>query len=227
MTRGVIFDLDDTLYPRRRFLQSGFAAVARHLAVDEGLPLDRVYTALWRAHQQRPGLEFQALCAEFGLPDAVIPSLVQIVRGHTPSLWLGYGAADTLTRLRAHGWRLGIVTNGAPRVQARKVRALGLAALVDHIVYAETVAPGGKPGSATFVEALWCLEVAASNAVCVGDDLVCDIHGARRAGLHTIRLAKPGQPDDLDDDADFVVDALAEVPAAALALVEGAMADVA
>ncbi len=227
MTRAVIFDLDDTLYPRRRFLQSGFAAVSRYLAQDRGLSADRVYASLWRAHQQRPGLEFQALCLEFGLSDDVIPSLVQIVRGHTPALWLAYGAVDTLTRLRAHGWRLAIVTNGAPRVQARKVRALGVAPLVDHIVYAETVAPGGKPGSATFVEALWCLEVAASRAVCVGDDLVCDIHGARRAGLHTIRLAGRGQPDDLEEDADFVVDALAEVPAAAEALVEGVMAHVA
>ncbi len=227
MTRAVIFDLDDTLYPRRRFLQSGFAAVARHLAEEEGLPVDRVYASLWRAHQQQPGREFQAACLEFGLQDVVIPSLVQVVRGHTPSLWLAYGAVETLTRLRAHGWRLGIVTNGAPRVQARKVRALGLSRLVDHVVYAETVAPGGKPGSATFVEALWCLEVAPSNAVCVGDDLVCDVHGARRAGLHTIRLARPGQPDDFEDDADFVVDALAEVPAAAAALVEGTMAHVA
>lgn len=227
MTRAVIFDLDDTLYPRRRFLQSGFAAVARYLAQDRGLPVDRVYASLWRAHQQTPGLEFQALGLEFGLPDDIVPSLVQIVRGHTPVLWLGYGAVDTLTRLRAHGWRLAIVTNGAPRVQARKVRALGVAPLVDHIVYAETVAPGGKPGSATFAEALWCLEVDASRAVCVGDDLTCDIHGARRAGLHTIRLARPGQSDVLDEDADFVVDALAEVPVAAEALVEGAMAHVA
>lgn len=227
MTRAVIFDLDDTLYPRRRFLQSGFAAVARHLAHDRGLSRERVYASLWQAHQRQPGQEFQALCAETGLPDDVVPSLVQIVRGHTPALWLAYGAADTLTRLRAHGWRLGIVTNGAPRVQARKVRALGVASLVDHIVYAETVAPGGKPGSATFVEALWCLEVDASRAVFVGDDLACDVHGARRAGLHTIRLARPGQQDVLEEDADFVVDALAEVPAAAEALVEGVMAHVA
>ena len=29
--RGVLFDLDDTLYPLRRFVRSGFKAVAVHL----------------------------------------------------------------------------------------------------------------------------------------------------------------------------------------------------
>ena len=29
-TRAVLFDLDDTLYPQRRFILSGFAVVANH-----------------------------------------------------------------------------------------------------------------------------------------------------------------------------------------------------
>jgi len=35
------------------------------------------------------------------------------------------------------------------------------------------------------------LGVLPTNAVCVGDDLRCDIYGARAAGLRTIRLKLP------------------------------------
>ena len=38
--RGLILDLDDTLYPRERFVRSGFAAVARHVAAAHGVPAD-------------------------------------------------------------------------------------------------------------------------------------------------------------------------------------------
>ncbi len=195
MTRAVIFDLDDTLHPRRRFVQSGFAAVARHL----GQPKR---ACRWIASTRRSGArisssrgrEFQVLCTEFGLQDVMIPSLVQVVRGHTPSLWFCGAPPRSLMRLRAHGWRLGIVTNGAPRAQARKVRALGLSRLVDHIVHAETVAPARRAAT-TFVEALWCLEVARRTR-CASATTCCATCRARRRRPGTPSgWRRPGQPD--------------------------------
>jgi putative hydrolase of the HAD superfamily len=227
MTRAAIFDLDDTLYPRVRFLQSGFAAVARYLSRTHALDAPAVYRALWRAYGTARGHEFQALSAEYGLSAATVPALVEVLRAHVPTLWPSHGAVETLTRLRAHGWRLAILTNGPPAVQAAKVRALGLAPLVDDVVYAEAVTPGGKPGSAAFEEALWRLQVPAARAVCVGDDPVRDVLGARRTGLHTIRITTLVPPCPPGEDADIVVGALADVPAAAATLVEGTMAHVA
>ena len=61
--------------------------------------------------------------------------------------------------LRSAGWRTALLTNGDPSVQAGKVRALGLEALVDHVVYASEHAPGGKPAREPFVEVLRRLQV--------------------------------------------------------------------
>ena len=36
-TRALVFDLDDTLYPVRRYFQSAFGAIAAHLARRSGL----------------------------------------------------------------------------------------------------------------------------------------------------------------------------------------------
>jgi putative hydrolase of the HAD superfamily len=220
---AIVFDLDDTLYPRVRHLHSGFSAVARALARRFDLPLDRVYGLLRAAHEQGAhGRELQSMCASLGLEESLIPDLVQIMRSHHPQIWLWHDVLPVLETLRVRGWRTAILTNGQPSGQAAKVRALGLFDLVDHVLYAEEYATGGKPGSAPFLAALNRLDVAPQNAVMVGDDRVNDIEGARAIGMRTILLARGGQPHD-DGGADAVIGDLTELPRMALHLVQNRM----
>ena len=59
---AIVFDLDDTLYPRVRHVHSGFSAVARSLARRFDLPVDVVYRRLKEAHDQgHQGTELQYL----------------------------------------------------------------------------------------------------------------------------------------------------------------------
>ena len=129
------------------------------------------------------GQELQALCADHGLPESLIPELVEVIRRHEPALALGSVASAVLAQLRADGWRLGILTNGLPATQRAKVEALGLESRVDAVLYAEEHAPGGKPSRAAFVAALNALGVPSERVVFIGDDLVNDIQGARAAAL--------------------------------------------
>ncbi len=220
--RGVILDLDDTLYPRRRFVLSGFAAVARHVEATTGLPADRFYTTLCAAHDlAQTGRELQVTCAHAGLDASIIGELVSVFRGHTPRLWLRHDATATLATLRAQGWRVAILTNGPPDVQARKVDALGLSTLVDHVLYANAYAPEGKPAPAAFAAALARLGLPPRAAVMVGDDPRADILGGRQAGLRTIRIRRRGIDTPMEE-ADAVIDTLGSVPSTAAALLEGA-----
>ena len=63
--RAVVFDLDDTLYPYRRFVLSGFAAVAAHLAARRAASIARVGVPRAGARLARParGREIQ-VCLE-------------------------------------------------------------------------------------------------------------------------------------------------------------------
>ena len=185
--RAILFDLDDTLYPRRRFELSGFRAVAVHLDLTEGLDADRVFVTLARASRgPHSGQELQACIARFGLSPAIVPDLIEIIRAHRPAIRLPLDSRRALAHLR-HDWRLGIVTNGLPRVQARKVEALGLRSLVDTVVFAsEHGDKQGKPDRAPFVAALRRLHVQPSRALFVGDDDRCDLFGAARVGLRTV-----------------------------------------
>lgn len=224
--RGIIFDLDNTLYPHERFVRSGFAAVAAHAERRWGIPADRAFVAMLRASAaSAKGAELQALCAQYALAaEDVVPELVQVFRNHAPHIWLAHGAASALERLRTDGWRTAVLTNGLPHVQSAKIRALGLAALVDHVVYAAEYAPGGKPDRAPFLEALRRLRLSPAQCVCVGDDPICDIGGARVVGIQTIQVAYPERA---MAGADAVVQTLAAVPQLAAALIDGVMVHVA
>ena len=221
---AIVFDLDDTLYPRVRHVHSGFSAVARSLARRFDLPVDVVYRRLKEAHDQgHQGTELQYLCTSLGLNEALVPDLVQIMRSHEPQIWLAHDAGDVLLALRARGWRTAVLTNGIPSVQAAKVRALGLHELVDHVLYAEEHAPGGKPAADVFLAALNRLEVAPQNAVMVGDDRINDIEGARAVGMRTVLLARGERPGH-DGGADAVLQELTNLPRLALDLVHNRMA---
>ena len=219
--RAAIFDLDDTLYEREQFVLSGFAAVADELERRFALPAPWILATLKRARVRgQAGRELQALCADHGLPESLIPELVEVIRRHEPALALGSVASAVLAQLRADGWRLGILTNGLPATQRAKVEALGLESRVDAVLYAEEHAPGGKPSRAAFDAALNALGAPSERSVVfIGDDLVNDIQGARAAGLLTIRVAGRGARR-TEQDADAIV-TLEDVPVTAGRLVKG------
>jgi len=212
--RAVVFDLDDTLYPLRRFVRSGFAAVARELerahGIESGAAL-RVLTAAMRGETR--GRELQVAAERFRLPEAIVGDLIDIIRLHRPAIRLPKISIDTIERLRGR-WRIGVLTNGLPELQERKVDALGVRFLVDAVVYANAVGDGrGKPARAPFNEISRRLGVAPSRTVFVGDDVRCDVLGASSVGMRTIHVG--GQSCYADANAET----LADVPALAEQLV--------
>ncbi len=221
-TRAVIFDLDDTLYPLDGFVESGFDAVSRYLDRTWGVPRRASRAALLHASRNgERGRELQRCLSRFALPLSLVPSLVDMIRAHRPRLRLPRASFDTLVGLRAR-WRLGVVTNGLPAMQARKVAALGLSPLVDTIVYAHAVGTrAGKPDAGPFLEAAARLGVPAGRSVFVGDDPVADMLGASRAGMRTIQVATYRLPFiQPTHAADATVRSLTEVPHVAERLME-------
>lgn len=220
---AVIFDLDDTLYPRRRFVLSGFAAVASHVQRGWHIEAGEAFAVLTRAFRTAHGRELQALAARFGQPEWIVPQLVEVIRAHRPRLRLPRESARVLAELR-QGWRVGVVTNGPPDIQARKVDALGLEACVDTVVYAHAIGRGiGKPDRAPFVEAARRLGVRPSRAIFVGDDPVTDIAGARHAGMAAVHLQRHAGNTRCAAAlaADAVIDTIDKVPSVAMGLLDG------
>lgn len=221
--RAVVFDLDDTLYPYRRFKISGFFAVARYVSDRAGLDPRRIFRALVHAsRQQRQGAELQACLAQFELPETWLPELIDVIRYHQPRLRLPNTSRRVLRQLRADGWRVGVLTNGPREIQTSKVAALGLATCVDVIGYASTIGNGsGKPDPDAFAWVARTLAVPAARTVFVGDNERCDIEGARAAGMLPVRCAA-WVPSPSTTAAQTVVHRLSHLPAIASLLIEEA-----
>jgi putative hydrolase of the HAD superfamily len=218
--RALLFDLDDTLYRERRFMLSGYAAVAGAVAARTSAPARAVLRRLARAATSGGrGRAFQDVCRHYGLEQSVVPELVAIYRGHRPSLRLPRASRRVLEMVRQR-WRTAVITNGPPDVQKRKLEALGLPPLVDVVVLAHACgARLGKPDAEPFLHALAQLGVLPSAAVMVGDDPLADIDGARCLGIRAIQVRRaPGAP--VHAHADAVVDSIDHVPALAERLLQ-------
>jgi putative hydrolase of the HAD superfamily len=214
--RAVLFDLDETLYPECRFALSGFAAVANATATDAGVSPARIYRTLVGALRRgERATAFQQLCASLHWPEERVPELLNIYRLHDPNLRLPELSVRTLQTLRP-SWRLAIVTNGPASIQSGKVRALELSGWVDTVVFAAQCGTGqGKPAPEPFIDTARQLGVAPARCVFVGDDPVCDVAGARRVGMKTIRVRQgvhAGVTLGAHEEADAVVESLHAVP---------------
>ena len=136
----------------------------------------------------------QALCASLALPASIVPSLVAILRDHSPSLRLPCESRRVLTTLRG-GWKIGILTNGTPEIQRRKVAALGLAALVDAVVFADRSAAtdAANRRRPRFARRSTGSVVAPERTVFVGDDAHADIAGAAASGCRRFTCWRTGR----------------------------------
>ena len=123
--RAIVFDLDDTLYPYRAFVRSGFRAVARRLAAERRLrPAARAAGPAPALASGGRGRELQALCARFELPASLVGSLADLIREHTPSLAPAARIGAALTTLRPN-WRIGVSDQrraARPAAQGRGAR---------------------------------------------------------------------------------------------------------
>jgi hypothetical protein len=70
------------------------------------------------------GLDTKLIAGQFALPDAVVRDVIAAIRIHRPTITLPAMTAAALQGLRP-AWKIGVVTDGLPDVQARRVAALG------------------------------------------------------------------------------------------------------
>jgi putative hydrolase of the HAD superfamily len=190
MARALIIDLDDTLFNERDYVLSGFHAVAAEVARRRPpVAAATLHAAMVQALDANGrGKVFDRALVLAGVePEpALLRDLVEVYRDHRPQIALWPGVAATLGQL-ARDHHLAIVTDGLQRMQARKVEALGVAALVGEVIYCwEMGAP--KPDPRPFQEALRRLGAQAGEAVVIGDNPAHDMAAAAAVGCRSIRV---------------------------------------
>ncbi|WP_161780317.1 MULTISPECIES: HAD family hydrolase [Deinococcus] len=212
--QGIILDLDDTLYLEHEYVQSGFLAVGRSLSDD---PDEGQRYGEWlvkRAAQENDGQTFNHLLTAFphlGERSDVL-KMVRVYREHQPDLRLADEWREALEHWRHRGIFLGLISDGELVGQQRKVDALGLESLLDHIVFTDAYGKDHwKPSPTAFQEMERVSGLHGPALLYVGDNVLKDFVAPNSLGWRTVRLRLPLQVRDRLEPADETFAAQVEV----------------
>jgi putative hydrolase of the HAD superfamily len=160
-------------------------------------------TRIWDATLRAAGVEI----------DHQLPALVERWLGDYATLSVAFQeAAAVVGGLASEGYRLGIITNGTPRIQWPKIRSGGFERRVERISIAGERGYG-KPHLEIFLETLKSLGVRPADAVHVGDSLYADVGGAKAAGMKAVWINSSGAiPPPESATPDAVITSIAELP---------------
>jgi FMN phosphatase YigB (HAD superfamily) len=178
---GIVFDLDDTLIPTKRFMRERLAhaldsflegperdrARRQGLRVIEEGPRDRLIDALADALEWSPRRRDE---------------LMRAYRSTWPPSCAAYpDVKPALDALRRRGLRLGLLTDNPPEVQRWKLAASGLLPFLDAAVFSRE-AGAEKPDGRGFARIAEALGLAPGRLAMAGDNPHRDLAGAAEAG---------------------------------------------
>lgn len=123
------------------------------------------------------------------------------------------GAPETVTQLKAEGYKLGLISNTmfAGKAHEADLERFGLIDYFDTMLFSADVNKW-KPNPEPFIHVLEDLGVAPGAAVFVGDDPANDVIGGQRAGMRTVYYASSDRfPQPPEAQPDARIESLAEL----------------
>ncbi len=179
---AVVFDLDDTLYPEKDYVRSGYRAVAKEFS-----QIENMEKKLWNAFENHlPAIDV-VLDREDIRDINEKEKALKIYRMHVPEITVYPGIVEMLQRLKKQK-KLGLITDGRPIGQRAKLRALGIESYFDKIIVTDEL--GGtkyrKPAKTAFILMQKALGVPFEEMVYIGDNTKKDFVAPEGLGMQTI-----------------------------------------
>ena len=194
MTKVVVFDLDDTLYPEHEYVRSGFRAVDVYL---EKMGVSGFFGEAWSHFcDGGRGSTFDVCLGRLGIDvePSLVGRLVSEYREHEPKISSYEDAERALSRLDGD-YHLGLITDGASESQHQKIKALSLDPRFGKIVVTDDLGSNRtcwKPHPLAYQVVREHFMVPHSECLYVGDNQTKDFVAARKLGWKTICIVRPG-----------------------------------
>jgi putative hydrolase of the HAD superfamily len=224
--KAVLFDVDDTLFDRHRAqieivshimrdLRDAFAGFDEGTVVEAFLDSDYVTAAAFGPdfpseliRQERS----EAFLKILGLGGAYADRVTGLYINLYPAIDAPVEGARSVVEKLASRYHLGVVSNGLPDVQYRKLETLGIRHLFECVVLSGELGVW-KPDPRIFWRAMTLLKQRPGECLYVGDSYRADVVGAKRAGMCVCWFNPHGAPRPAQAEVgpDFEIHALAEL----------------
>lgn len=186
--QAVLWDLDDTLYAEKAYVQSGFRAVAACIP-----QVEQAYDKLWAAFEKGlPAID--TVLHDAGLQTEEMKSAcLRAYRQHTPDIRVYDGVREALGTLRQKQIKTAILTDGRPEGQRAKLQALGLSGAVDEILITDELGGAAfrKPCDIAFRILQKKLGVPFENMLYIGDNPRKDFVAPAMLGMQALWFHNP------------------------------------
>jgi HAD superfamily hydrolase (TIGR01509 family) len=197
--RAVFLDLDNTLYTYDPCHNAAMDAVEAYLATVPILipSFKERYIYAQKVVKERIShqgashsrlLYFQHIIEEIDptLVYSLAPALEEVYwETFLTKMEIMPGLIEFLADCAARGPTIVVVSDLTTAIQCKKITTLGIAPYITYLVTSEATG-ADKPDPAMFTTALKKANVAANEAVMIGDSIEKDIKGARQLGIHAI-----------------------------------------
>ncbi len=185
MIKGVVFDLDHTLFDRYATLTAIMPSFCEHF--DVALSEEEAAKLLCEADKQFVHLGWRRVIeylTEKGMfltvPEFEEYSAFLLSKFEEYAVPYDF-TKPMLRKLRSMGLKLGIITNGDVPLQSRKLEMLGFSEDFDEILISGSIGIH-KPNAEPFLIMAQWLKLSPSELMYVGDNPLNDVEGSRNAG---------------------------------------------
>ena len=224
MIRGIVFDLDHTLFDRYGTLRNVLPIFYAHYRnnIPESLSRENFIERFIQIEKQYIHFGWHKLlqcCVDdgilVGIPEDAYRDVAQFI---LQSCWTADAVPypftnTTLQKLRDMGYKVAIITNGSHDIQSKKIQLLGLQKYTDEIIISGDIGIH-KPKPEPFNVMSQRLGIPAEELLYVGDHPVNDVDGSRNAGYTPVWVKTTGywSFDDVPRAA-YEVETVEEIPA--------------
>ena len=165
---AVVFDLDDTLYPEKDYVKSGFKAIS------ELFPeFHSMFTDLWQSFLKGEKA-IDTVFKRYGISQFKEKAVLKY-RSHFPNINPYPGVTEMLAKIKETK-KTGIITDGRPEGQHAKIKALGLEPFFDSIIITDEC--GGikfrKPNPTAYKITAKALSADFNEMCYIGDNILKD-----------------------------------------------------
>jgi len=217
MIRGVLFDIDDTLYNSTELAYRARQNAVKAM-IEAGLPVKdpkKVFNVLQEVIKEcgpNFGEHYRILLEKLGLewdPEIIAAGVAAYHDTKFSYLKPYPDTIPVLLELKTAGYKIGAISDGLSVKQWEKLIRLGIHHFFDIVVISETLGVT-KPDPKMFKAASEGLGLPLEEILMVGDSVRRDISGAKAIGMKTIWVESPKKG---EAKPDFTIKSLSGLPA--------------